>query len=444
MSKNKKHDWKIGEHKSEGSVVPNLYIDLEDKRIRGERANDLIIDEAASLPDGITEETIESFKPIKIGNPHNVNVNLPDPKEKDLPSGGQIKKDNFILNVPVSKDMQDFIDQAWLPQHFDKEVWDIAKSFVHPLAGKKVLVTGGHGFLGSHIVDILNNVGALPIAEHRNFYDLTSQEQTRALFITHRPEYVIHCAGHNGGIEFNRKYPAEILDKNMRMALNVHKSSHEFHVEKVLSIVTSCAYPDVDGVLKEHTLWEGLPNYTIRGHGLAKRMLQACAEQYNKQYGLNAVCAAVTNLYGPGDTFNLTRTKVVGAVIRKVVEAHQFNNPVEFWGTGAPLRQFMYVVDAANAIVEALVKYDDPTKPLNIGVHSEFTIKELVKEVISCVGYDGVVTWDKSKGDGQMRKMLDVEHMKEILDVEITCFADGIRQTVEWYIANKKLADGRA
>ena len=173
-------------------------------------------------------------------------------------------------------------------------------------------------------------------------------------------------------------------------------------------------------------------------------MLQACAEQYNKQYGLNAVCAAVTNLYGPGDTFNLTRTKVVGAVIRKVVEAHQFNNPVEFWGTGAPLRQFMYVVDAANAIVEALVKYDDPTKPLNIGVHSEFTIKELVKEVISCVGYDGVVTWDKSKGDGQMRKMLDVEHMKEILDVEITCFADGIRQTVEWYIANKKLADGRA
>lgn len=370
---------------AEAETIPQDIVD----EIRGVREDDFIVDDDSQLPEEIKNEVINGFASVK------------------------------------------------------PTVYEEWKSTKHMLYGKKVLVTGGSGFLGKRVMAELEKFGAKPVCSHSREYNLNEYEQTRALFITYRPDFVIHCAGYNGGIEFNRLYPADILDQNIRMALNVHKASHEFGVQKVLSIITSCAYPDGADVLKEETLWDGLPNETIRGHGIAKRTLQVCAEQYHKQYGLDAVCTAVTNLYGPGDTFDLTRTKVVGAVIRKVVEAHQAGTDVEFWGTGAPLRQFMYVDDAAEAIVSALENYNEHDKPLNIGVNYEFTIRELVDTVVDAVGYEGNVTWDESKGDGQMRKMLDISHAEEVIEWSNTGFADGIRKTVEWYIANKDVADGR-
>ena len=304
------------------------------------------------------------------------------------------------------------------------------------------LVTGGAGFLGSHIVDYLKSCGAEVHIPRSRWNDYTRYEHVLSQFEVIRPYYVIHCAGFNGGIEFNRRYGADILYKNSMMALNVHRAAAYSGVKKVISIITSCAYPD-NGleVIPESCLWDGLPNETIRGHGIAKRMLQICAEQYNKQYGLDAVTVALTNMFGRKDSFNLVKTKVVGAVIRKIVEAKENNTVPEFWGTGKSRREFMYVDDAARAVVEALFKYEDHSQPLNIGVGDDMSILDLVSTVIEHIGYDGEVNWLAEKGDGQMKKLLDTSRMRKLLDVELTPFEDGLRKTIDWYKKNKEMAD---
>lgn len=307
----------------------------------------------------------------------------------------------------------------------------------------KLLITGGNGFLGQHVRSVAP-IDWEVLTPTRDDLDLEYYEWIADYFCEHRPDFVIHCAGYNGGIDFNKKYPADILDRNTGMAINLYKCAQVFKVKKMVSVITSCAYPDGPHVLKEDTLWDGLPNDTIRGHGIAKRMLQALAEQYNKQYGCNFVCAAITNLYGIGDTFNLGRTKVVGAIIRKVVEAYQFNQPyIECWGTGAPLREFMYVRDAAHALMSTLHHYNDYTKPLNIGSNVEISIKELVDLIVKLVGYEGEVRWLKDRGDGQMRKLLDSSTMRDLFDTYITPLEDGLKKTIDWYIANKKKVDER-
>lgn len=316
------------------------------------------------------------------------------------------------------------------------------------------MVTGGAGFLGSHIVDHLKQCKAEVHVPRSQWVDLTDYRKTEEYFMLTRPQYVIHCAGYNGGIEFNRRYGADILFNNSQMAMNVHKAAHRAGVKKVLSIITSCAYPDNGAeVIPESSLWEGLPNETIRGHGLAKRMLQACAEQYHKQYGLDAVTVALTNLYGPRDTFNLVRTKVVGAAINKIVTANMklefglnthgldFGEVPEFWGTGSSRREFMYVEDAAKAVVQALFKYEDHSQPLNIGIGSDMSIIDLVSTVVETVGYRGQYSWLTDKGDGQMKKLLDTRRMRDLLDVELTPFSDGLSKTIEWYKENKEEAD---
>lgn len=312
------------------------------------------------------------------------------------------------------------------------------------LTGNDVLVTGGAGFLGSHIVDYLKMCQAQVHICRSRWVDLTDYNKTEEYFMRVRPEYVIHCAGFNGGIEYNRRFGADILHKNSAMALNIHRAAQKAGTKKVLSIITSCAYPDNGAeVIKEETLWEGLPNGTIRGHGIAKRMLQACAEQYHQQYGLDAVTVGVTNLYGPRDTFNLVRTKVVGAVINKVLSAKMTGEVPEFWGTGSSRREFMYVEDAAEAIVQALFKYEDHSQPLNIGIGSDMSIKELVDMVVEEIEYSGEVKWLTEKGDGQMKKLLDTSRMRELLDVKLVPFDIGLRKTVEWYKINKQEADKR-
>jgi GDP-L-fucose synthase len=260
-----------------------------------------------------------------------------------------------------------------------------------------------------------------------------------------KPDYCIHAAGYNGGIEFNRMYPADILFSNAVMGLNLHHACEWAGVKKLISIMTSCAYPDTGmEILEEDQFWNGLPNETIRAHGIAKRVLQAASEAYSKQYEFNSVSVCVTNLYGPNDTFNLVRTKVVGALIRKFVEAkHKEEEQVECWGTGSPMREFMYVDDAAEAIVQALQKYEDNTAPLNIGTGSDISIKQLVEYINEAVGYEGEIFWNTEKPDGQMKKLLSVEKMKKYIDIETTDVKEGIAKTVEWYSLNKEEANAK-
>ena len=248
------------------------------------------------------------------------------------------------------------------------------------LKDKIVLVTGGEGFFGRAICKAVNSRGGKAVALRHQSVNLCDLDATISALDSLKPDYCIHAAGYNGGIEFNRMYPADILYSNTVMGLNIHHACEYLGVKKVVSIMTSCAFPDTGmEILKEETFWDGLPNKTIRAHGIAKRILNAATQAYNDQYNLNAVTVCVTNLYGPNDTFNLVRTKVVGALIRKFVEAKlEENEQVECWGTGAPMREFMYVDDAAEAVVQALEKYEDVDTPLNIGTGSDISIKELV------------------------------------------------------------------
>ena len=311
--------------------------------------------------------------------------------------------------------------------------------------GSKILVTGGEGFLGMALCEKITEHGATPIVlkqKEANLHDL----QAVIHFLTAtKPDFCIHAAGYNGGIEFNRMYPADILYSNTVMGLNLHHACEYVGVKKILSIMTSCAYPDTGmDLLKEETFWDGLPNKTIRAHGIAKRTLQVAAEAYNDQYELNAVTACVTNLYGPNDTFNLIRTKVVGALIRKFVEAKvEEEETVECWGTGAPMREFMYVSDAADAIVQALQNYDDHSQPLNIGTGKDISIKELVEYIIKAVNYEGEVFWNTEKPDGQMKKLLDTTRMKEYINISPVEVEEGIKKTVEWYSINRDEANAK-
>ena len=314
------------------------------------------------------------------------------------------------------------------------------------LKDKVVLVTGGFGFFGRGICKALEtrNAKAVPVgSKEANLLDLESFIQ---LLDSVRPDYCIHAAGYNGGIEFNRMFPADILYTNTMMGLNLHHGCEYLGVKKVLSIMTSCAYPDTGmEVLKEEDFWNGLPNKTIRAHGIAKRILQTSAEAYGEQYDLKSVTACVTNLYGPYDTFNLVRTKVVGALIRKFVEANlEGGDSVECWGTGNPMREFMYVDDAGEAIVQALEKYEDSSLPLNIGTGKDISIKQLVEHIVEAVDYKGEVDWNTDKPDGQMKKLLDISRMKSVIDISPMSVKDGIEKTVNWYQKNKEKADAKS
>jgi nucleoside-diphosphate-sugar epimerase len=311
---------------------------------------------------------------------------------------------------------------------------------------EKVLVTGPKSMIGLAICNAMldANYEQIYVAGHEDV-DLLNYDATRLYFNVSRPQYVVHLAGYNGNIQANSKMQAEIFYKTTQMGLNVLKCCEEFKVKKVLSIISSCAIADVgERPLREDELWNGLPNSTVECHGLAKRMLDAYSRQLYRQHKITAICAILTNSFGPNDSFNLEKTKAVASIIRKVYEAELNGDPsITFWGDGSPLREFMYCMDAGEALLQTLEKYNNPLCPINIGSGQEYSIKELVDTVVDLIGYKGDILWDTSKPNGQMRKLLDTTKMRSLLDVKITPFAEALKETVQWYSDNKGYADAK-
>jgi GDP-L-fucose synthase len=311
--------------------------------------------------------------------------------------------------------------------------------------GKRVMVTGGSGFLGRHIVGVLSEKDCEVIVPRSKEYNLVSFDQAQQCMETFRPHIVIHGAAFYGGIWINQLYPGRIFYENLVMGAHVMETARLVGVEKFVGIGTACSYPGyLEGHLREENLWDGIPHETVVNYGLTKKMMAIQGWAYKRQYGLDAIHVILTNLYGPWDTFNPDRSHVVAALIRKFVEAKQAGKPeVEVWGTGKPVREFLYVEDCAEAIVRAAEVYDD-VSPLNIGCGQGTSIRELVDIVNDLSGFEGQVIWNTDKPDGQMVKILDATKMKRVLQwAPPTSLREGLRKTIDWYVANKVTADMR-
>ena len=301
---------------------------------------------------------------------------------------------------------------------------------------KKILVTGGVGFLGSFLVEKLLGRGVrgenirIPRSKAT---DLRRWEDcVRAV---KDMDVVIHLAARVGGIGFNQAYPASLFYDNAVMGIQMMEAARQEAVEKFVALGTVCAYPKFTKVpFKEEDLWNGYPEETNAPYGLAKKMLLVQSQAYRQQYGFNAIFLLPVNLYGPGDSFDLQSSHVIPALIRKFTEAVQNKQrEVEIWGTGEVSREFLYVEDAAEGIVLAAESYNKP-EPVNIGAGFEIKIKDLVKLIAKLTGFEGKIRWDTSKPDGQPRRRLDVSKAKQEFGFEAkTDFREGLRKTVEWY-----------
>ena len=304
------------------------------------------------------------------------------------------------------------------------------------LLNKRIVVTGGAGFLGSHLVDELRSMGCRNIAVPRSDqYDLRKPEAVSQLYRDARPEVIIHLAAAVGGIGANRENPGSFFCDNLLMGVELMEQARRQGVEKFVAIGTVCAYPKFTPVpFKEDDLWNGYPEETNAPYGLAKKMLLVQAQAYRQQYGLNAIYLLPVNLYGPRDSSDPAKSHVIPALIKKCVDAVETNQPrIEVWGTGQASREFLYVEDCARAIALAAEHYDKPD-PVNLGAGREITIHDLVLRIAELTGFRGEISWDTSKPDGQPRRRLDVSRAEREFGFRATTdFADGLRKTVEWY-----------
>ncbi len=298
-----------------------------------------------------------------------------------------------------------------------------------------VLVTGGGGFLGTHLVERLEAAGHDVFAARHRDYDLTHEREAAQLFGDARPELVFHLAAEVGGIGANRANPGRYWYANLQMGLNVLEQSRLHRVRKLVLAGTVCAYPKFAPVpFKEDDLWNGYPEETNAPYGVAKKSLLVGAQGYREQYGLNAIFLLPVNLYGPRDNFHPTNAHVIPDLIRKMVDAQvTHEREVVLWGDGSPTREFLYVDDAAEGIVLASLKYDG-ADPVNLGTGEEISIRELAEVIAAETGFEGEVVWDTTKPNGQPRRKLDTSRAKQLFGFEAkTPFRDGIRRTVAWY-----------
>lgn len=308
------------------------------------------------------------------------------------------------------------------------------------LADKRVVVTGGAGFLGRCVVARLKELGCRNVFVPRSKeYDLRDRDAIIQLYKGAAPDIVIHLAAVVGGIGANRANPGRFFYDNAVMGIQLMEYGRQFELEKFVAAGTVCAYPKFTPVpFKEDDLWNGYPEETNAPYGLAKKMMLVQARAYREQYGFNAIFVLPVNLYGPGDNFDLESSHVIPALIRKCVEAGERRDPnVVLWGTGSATREFLFVEDAADAIILATERYDKP-EPMNLGSGKEISIRDLAGTIKEAVGYEGEFVYDDSKPDGQPRRCLDTSRAwKELGWRAGTPMKEGLRRTIEWFIANR-------
>ncbi len=307
------------------------------------------------------------------------------------------------------------------------------------LARKRVLVTGGAGFLGTQVVRRLEALGCRDVAvPRRRDFDLVGEAAVERLYETARPEVVLHLAARVGGIGANRDNPGRFFYDNLMMGALLMEHARRHGVEKFVSVGTVCSYPKLTPVpFREDALWDGYPEETNAPYGMAKKMLLVQGRAYREQYGLNAVLLLLANLYGPGDRFDPPVSHVIPALIRRFVEAkREGRDEVVVWGSGKATREFLYVEDAAEAVVLAAERYDGDA-PVNVGASLEISIAELADRIAALTGFEGRIAWDGSKPDGQPRRRLDSSRAAREFGFRArTSFADGLARTVAWYLAS--------
>jgi GDP-L-fucose synthase len=302
-----------------------------------------------------------------------------------------------------------------------------------------VLITGGSGFLGSHLVDRMRADGIEPVIARRREYDLTRDADVERLFGEAQPDLVVHLAAEVGGIGANRANPGRFWYANLLMGTHVLEQSRRAGVHKLVLVGTICSYPKITPVpFKEENLWDGYPEETNAPYGVAKRALLVGAQAYREQYGLNVVYMLPVNLYGPGDNFDLEGGHVIPALIRKMIEAkEQGNAEVVLWGDGSPTREFLYAEDCAEALHLAAQRYDG-AEPVNLGTGEEITIKDLAELVAGATGFEGEIVWDTSKPNGQPRRKLDTSRAEQFFGFHArTPLREGILKTVAWFQASR-------
>ncbi len=311
--------------------------------------------------------------------------------------------------------------------------WPASRTFWQ---NKRVIVTGGAGFLGSYVVAKLRDRGAAEVFVPRSqTYDLREQAAIDRLLNDARPDLIIHMAARVGGIGANRAHPAEFFYDNLMMGAQLFHASWRAGVEKFVTIGTVCAYPKFTPLpFHEDDLWNGYPEETNAPYGLAKKMLLVQGDAYREQYGFNSIYLLPVNLYGPGDNFDPASSHVIPALIRKCMEARNSGAPtVEVWGDGSPTREFVYVEETAEGILLAAERYNDP-EPVNLGSNREISIRELADTIRDLVGYQGDLVWNTSKPNGQPRRKLDTSRARERFGFETRMpFTEGLQRTIAWY-----------
>ena len=312
------------------------------------------------------------------------------------------------------------------------------------LATKRICVTGGAGFLGTHLIRRLKEHGAKEIfVPQYPEYDLVREADIIRMIDTAKPDIIIHLAAKVGGIGANREKPGEFFYDNLMMGVQLIHQSWLKGVEKFVAIGTICAYPKYTPIpFKEEDLWNGYPEETNAPYGLAKKMLLVQSQSYREQYGYNSIFLLPVNLYGPGDNFNPASSHVIPALIRKYLEAkEQGADEIVAWGDGSPTREFIYVEDAAEGIALATQNYNS-SEPVNIGSSFEISIKDLTETIARLTGFNGSIRWDATKPNGQPRRKLDTTRAREAFGFEAkTDFEEGLKRTIAWY-ANER-ANGR-